>query len=219
MGAGHPAGAAQSPYQGGNPDAAERLFLTRGYQATTLGQVADAADVAVRSIYGHFGDKAGLYTALVDTALDLDRRYCDQGWESATDPVGRLLGLADGYLRFYREHPGLFRIFRFPPSDATGGTGLEDAASRVADRIRSEVNRMSGALRAAVDAGVARPVPIEATATFLWAAWDGVIACHLLPGHMGLSHAEFDAVLAQAREVLAIGVLNQPTEGAPTHDR
>ncbi|GAT06877.1 TetR/AcrR family transcriptional regulator [Mycolicibacterium novocastrense] len=194
-------------------DAAERLFLSRGYQPATLDQIADAADVAVRSIYGHFGDKAGVYTALVDKALELDRQYCDAGWNSGTNPVERLLGLADGYLRFYRDHPGLFRIFRFPPSDATGTDGLDHAANRVAERIKTEIERMSGALRSAVEAGVARPVPIEATATFLWAAWDGVIACHLLPGHMGLSDADFDAVLAQAREVLAIGVLDRPIEG------
>jgi TetR/AcrR family transcriptional regulator len=194
-------------------EAAERLFLDRGYQAATLDQVAEVADVAVRSIYVHFGDKAGLYTALVDRALELDRRYCDAGWEAGDGPVGRLLGLADGYLRFYRDHPGLFRIFRFPPADVAGAAGLEPAACRVAERIKSEVGRMAGALREAIDAGLVRPVPAEAAATFLWAAWDGVIACHLLPDHMGLSDAGFEAVLGQAREVLAAGLRADQREG------
>jgi TetR/AcrR family transcriptional regulator len=198
-------------------DAAERLFLRQGYQATTIGQIAESADVAGRSVYGHFGDKAGLYTALVDQALTLDQRYCDAGWDSASEPLGRLTGLAEGYLRFYRDHPGLFRIFRFPPADATGATGLQAGAQRVAARIRAETGRMAGALREAIEAGLIRPVPVDATATFLWASWDGVIACHLLPDHMGLSDAEFDAVLAQAREVLSTGLLvPQPTRPLPT---
>jgi hypothetical protein len=69
---------------------------------------------------------------------------------------------------------------------------------------------MAGALREAIDAGLVRPVAVDATATFLWAAWDGVIACHLLADHMELSDTAFDAVLAQAREVLAVGLLTHP---------
>ncbi|MGY1948581.1 TetR/AcrR family transcriptional regulator [Nocardia asiatica] len=193
--------------------AAEQLFLAHGYQAATLEQVADVADVSVRSIYSHFGDKAGLYSALVGKALELDAQYCDEGWRSGTDPFSRLIGLSEGYLRFYRDHPGLFRIFRFPPADATGAAGLEAGAQRVAERIKSEIARMSGALAEAIETGVFRPVPVEATATFLWAAWDGVIACHLLPDHMGLDDAGFDAVLVQARTLLATSLLAQPGHG------
>src|SRR3954454_5679905 len=97
-------------------EAAERLFLSRGFGATTIEQLAEQADVAVGSIYGHFGGKEGVCAALIDRALELDARYCDEGWASGTDPVGRLLGIGEGYLRFAREYPGHFRLFRFPPA-------------------------------------------------------------------------------------------------------
>ena len=45
-------------------DAAERLFLGRGYTATTMEDLSEAADVAVGSIYAHFGGKEGVYSAL-----------------------------------------------------------------------------------------------------------------------------------------------------------
>lgn len=41
-------------------EAAERLFLTRGYHATTVEQLAEEADVAIGSLYGHFGGKEDL---------------------------------------------------------------------------------------------------------------------------------------------------------------
>jgi hypothetical protein len=44
-------------------------------------------------------------------------------------------------------------------------------------------------------------------------AWDGVITCHLLPDHVDLSDADFEAVLDQAREVLAAGLLAGQHEG------
>lgn len=40
-----------------------------------------------------------------------------------------------------------------------------------------------------------------------WAAWDGMIAAHILPCNMGLTDDEFEQVLALCREVLSIGML------------
>jgi AcrR family transcriptional regulator len=50
-------------------DAAERLFLDRGYAATTIGSVAAGANVSVETIYKAFGGKGGLVRALRDRGL------------------------------------------------------------------------------------------------------------------------------------------------------
>lgn len=197
-------------------DAAERLFLSRGFGVTTMEDISDEADVAVGSIYAHFGSKDGVYTGLIDRALELDKRYCDEGFESGTNPVEQLVGLSEGYLRFAREHPGYFRLFRFPPTDRPSEAAAPQPAERVAQRIREETERMASRVRAAIEEGIARPVDPDSTATFLWAAWDGVIACHLGPANMNLTDAEFEAVLDRAREVLALGLLAPatPSEGS-----
>ena len=191
-------------------DAAARLFLSRGYTATTMEEIAEEGDVAVGSIYAHFGSKAGVYEALIDRALELDKLYCDEGFAAGGSPLERLLGLAEGYLRFAREHPGYYQIFRFPPPDRPGAEAVPTAAALVARRIKDETERMAGELAKGWELGAGRPIDIKSTATFLWAAWDGVIASHLGPGNMGLSNAEFDAVLERAREILALGFLVSP---------
>ncbi|MDO3637969.1 TetR/AcrR family transcriptional regulator [Mycolicibacterium arseniciresistens] len=196
--------------------AAERLFLTKGFQATTVDELAAEADVALGSVYTHFGSKDGVYAALIDRALELDKQYCDEGFNFGTDPVGRLLGLAEGYLRFYREHPGYFRLFRFPPVDGPGFDASSAACRRIAERVDYETNRIAHALQEAMDNGMIRPLEPRSTARFVWAAWDGVIATHIGAGGSGLSDAEFDAVLDVAREILVAGLLittnkeNQP---------
>jgi TetR/AcrR family transcriptional regulator len=194
-------------------DAAESLFLSCGFGATTMEDISEEADVAVGSIYAHFGSKDGVYAALIDRALELDKRYCDEGFDAGTTPVERLVGLAEGYLRFAREHPGYFRLFRFPPPDRPGPDAAPQPAERVAQRIREETTRMGDCVHEAIDQGIARPVDPKSTATFLWAAWDGVIACHLGPGNMNLTDAEFEEVLNRAREVLTLGLLAPGTPG------
>lgn len=188
-------------------DAAERLFLGHGFGVTTMEDISEEADVAIGSIYAHFGSKDGVYAGLIDRALDLDKAYCDEGFEAGSTPVERLVGLSEGYLRFAREHPGYFRLFRFPPPDRPNADALPQPAERVAQRIREETARMADQVREAIDLGIARRVDPKSTATFLWAAWDGVIACHLGPANMDLSDAEFEEVLNRAREVLAMGLL------------
>lgn len=188
-------------------DAGELLFLERGYRATTVEQLAEQADVALSSLYDHFGGKEGVYAALIDRALEFDRRYCDEGWASGSNAVARLVGLSEGYLRFARDHPGHFRVFRFPPAGEPTDGPAAAAAQRVAERVASEVERMAGAVSEAIAEGIVRPVDPRAAAVFLWAAWDGVIAAHVLPGNMGLSEPQFESVLAIGREALTLGLL------------
>jgi AcrR family transcriptional regulator len=188
-------------------DAAERLFIGRGYSATTMEELAEEADVAVGSIYAHFGSKEGVYSALIERALELDKQYCDEGYNAGTAPAERLFGLAEGYLRFAREHPGYFQLFRFPPPDRPGAELTPAASARVAQRIKDETERMAGEIRLAIGEGITRPVDAESTARFLWAAWDGVICSHLGPGNMGLTDGQFEAVLDRSREVFVLGLL------------
>jgi TetR/AcrR family transcriptional regulator len=194
-------------------DAGERLFLSRGFAATTIEDLSGQADVAIGSIYAHFGSKEGVYAALIDRALELDRRYSEEGFESGEAPLERLVGLAEGYLRFAREHPGHFRLFRFPPPDRPGSDSVPQAAARVGRRIDEEVARMAGLLSEAIAEGVVRPVDPQATARFLWAAWDGVIASHLGPANMSLTDAEFEQVLNRARETIVLGLLDPAATG------
>ncbi|KAA8883811.1 TetR/AcrR family transcriptional regulator [Nocardia colli] len=50
-------------------DAAVRLFLTDGYVATTLADVAAAAGVGARTVYLRFGTKADLLNRAIDVAI------------------------------------------------------------------------------------------------------------------------------------------------------
>lgn len=50
--------------------AADRLFAEQGYEATSMEGIAEAADVAVRTIYLHFRSKAAMLLAYFDGWLD-----------------------------------------------------------------------------------------------------------------------------------------------------
>lgn len=46
---------------------AQRHFLAVGYRATSVDAIAREAGIAKKTLYHHFGDKTGLFTAIIET--------------------------------------------------------------------------------------------------------------------------------------------------------
>src|SRR5215469_1537356 len=46
------------------------LFLSNGYQGTSVDQIAASAEVSKQTVYKHFGDKHELLLAIVSDTLD-----------------------------------------------------------------------------------------------------------------------------------------------------
>jgi AcrR family transcriptional regulator len=51
-------------------DAAQRVFLKRGYQSASLDEIAEAAPASKPTIYAHFDGKEALFEAVVSRVLD-----------------------------------------------------------------------------------------------------------------------------------------------------
>src|SRR6478672_3702293 len=52
-------------------EAAKRLFLSQGFEAISMDQIAAEAGVSKLTVYSHFGDKETLFAAAA-------KSYCDQ---------------------------------------------------------------------------------------------------------------------------------------------
>lgn len=78
--------------------AAEQLFVTRGYAATSIDAVATAARFTKGAVYRHFSDKRALFTAVferveIDTMSAMAGHLLDGevSWETATDALSNYL--------------------------------------------------------------------------------------------------------------------------------
>src|SRR5262245_36718523 len=89
--------------------AARELFLARGYAATTMAAIAEAAGVAHDTVYATFGPKAALFRHLVEIALSgtdepipaLERDIVRQA--RAEPDQGRILDLLAHTIRLIHE--------------------------------------------------------------------------------------------------------------------
>jgi TetR/AcrR family transcriptional regulator, mexJK operon transcriptional repressor len=84
------------------------LFLSNGYQGTSVDQIAASAEVSKQTVYKHFGDKQELLLAIVNTALErtvapfLERI---RALADTTNLEADLTALAADYLRAVLQEP------------------------------------------------------------------------------------------------------------------
>lgn len=116
------------------------VFAERGYEASSVEEIAERAGVSKPVVYQHFGGKEGLYAVVVDREVQhltasiasaFDARHPRQVAESA----------AQGFLGYIEDHEDGFRVLvRDAPSGLTGGSFasvIADVATR-AERLLIE---------------------------------------------------------------------------------
>ena len=74
-----------------------RLFTQYGYRKTSMDDIAQAAQVAKRTVYLHFENKAAVFLAILEYLGAQVRLRCAAAELQGGTPVHRLTGLLDAY--------------------------------------------------------------------------------------------------------------------------
>jgi len=74
-----------------------RLFTQYGYRKTSIDDIARAAQVAKRTVYLHFENKAAVFLAILQYLGDQVRQRCAAAERAGGTAVDRLTGLLDAY--------------------------------------------------------------------------------------------------------------------------
>jgi TetR/AcrR family transcriptional regulator len=111
---------------------AARLFAAKGYDATPVRAIVEAAGVTKPTLYYHFGSKAGLAKAVLTDPLNRLLAAMRLALESNLDPVRAAEELFELNLAFSRDEPDrarfLYALF-FGPL----GSGLAEEVKRICD--------------------------------------------------------------------------------------
>ena len=181
---------------------ARGLFAQRGFEGTSVEEIAQSADVSKPVVYEHFGGKEGLYAVVVDrevqTLLNAIRAALTVPGAGSRELIERgALALLD----YIDEQPDGFRILARDSSVGTGagsfGTILSDIAGRVEDLLaepfeRHGYNREFAGLYAQALVGlvamagqswldVRTPAKEEVAAHLVNLAWNGMANLDVAP--------------------------------------
>lgn len=118
-------------------DIGRAVFAERGFAAASIEEIADRAGISKPVVYGHFGGKEGLYTAVVEREVAVVLGMIAEALDGSEHPRELVEGAADAFLRYIELERDGFRILvRDAPMGTAEGT-LPSVLGVVAERAES----------------------------------------------------------------------------------
>jgi TetR/AcrR family transcriptional repressor of mexJK operon len=148
-------------------EAARRLFLEQGYQATSMQEIADAAELRKASIYHHFADKEALFSAVVLDEFETRWSRLLPVMEADRPLAETLLNVAEMQLQMNDADNGrLFLDFqKFVP---------ESRHEEIHAKLQQMIDANAALFQRAIDRGEIMPIDPRVAALFFFhmgAAW------------------------------------------------
>jgi AcrR family transcriptional regulator len=172
-------------------EAARRAFIVSGYAGTGTPELVEAAGVTRGALYHHFADKQALFRAVAEAEAEAVAAEIEAAPGDGS-PIAALIAGGEAYLTAMAV-PGRTRLLLIE-APAVLGRAEADAID-----ARHGVRTLREGVQAAIAAGAIKPLPIEATAQLLGAAYDRAA----LAIEQGADRGDWLAVLRRTIEGLA----------------
>jgi AcrR family transcriptional regulator len=185
-----------------------RLFSEKGYDASSVREICEAAGITKPALYHHFGSKEGVFRALVEGVFaEMQAGLLEILRDPGTAPE-RLRRIARGYFQKAIEKKDLMRFLMSvvygPPSSAPVGD---------VHRLYEEYVRL---IREAVDGGVVAGELVSGPTDARVLAFNGALG-EAVSGFLTVGRPDLTPDLADRLVEVVLGgwhlALHEPTEG------
>lgn len=191
--------------------AARKLFLTQGYEATTMPAIAAAAELAPGTLYLYFPSKQALYVELLIEGYDLLLARLQAGVPQDAPPRRQAEALIGTFMEFALEHPDYFDIIFFVLQGARHMVHDLHAQRLLMDRLLSREHACKAIASDILHRGrpelsaAERQRKIEA----VWAMLAGVVMYYVRDDPQ-----VFRLLAAEAREIIVAAMMDSPKPDA-----
>ena len=187
-------------------EAAKTLFFKQGFGATTMHQIAAAAELGKGTLYLYFQNKEELYISLLVEGMALLNGALRQavigpaGWEAKF----RALGWA--YYQFSVDYNEFFQIsFQFQHGELTANIS-DDLYQKCFQEGLKSLSLLSRILAEGMTAGdIQQQDPMELTVV-LWGSLTGLILLHMAKDHRKFMPVPLKALVANLLDLSISGL-------------
>ncbi|OQY10586.1 MAG: hypothetical protein B6I29_01120 [Marinitoga sp. 4572_148] len=86
-------------------ESAKRIFYEKGYENTSMNEIARNLNMAKGTLYLYFSGKKDLFFSLVYEGLEILENMIKNNIKSAKKGLDKILNMGRAYIHFYREYP------------------------------------------------------------------------------------------------------------------
>lgn len=147
------------------------IFVRKGFAATRITDIAEAAGMSKGLMFNYFSSKEELYETLVDTGIQESGKLLAKPYD---DALGFFVHVAAVVIRGVNQNPKMAKMFVLM-HDASRGDFLPDDARR--RLLHDNITKSAGIIEAGQQQGTVREGDPCALASVFWGAVLGV--CHM----------------------------------------
>jgi len=187
-------------------DAAREVFFQYGFQAATMDQIAETAELSKGTLYLYFPSKHDLFITIFIEGLEILYNMLDETSRNGKDWETQLRDMGMAYYRFYLEHPFYFRIlFLWRHGDMASSISPELYLACL-EKGRACLRLISCVIDRGREAGdVEHPDSME-LAVVLWGFLNGTLLLYEEKEHEQLIPSTLDRILSVSFDLVLDGL-------------
>jgi AcrR family transcriptional regulator len=182
-------------------EAARDVFAARGYDAASVGEIAQEAGITKPVLYDHFASKSALYVQLLQTIRDELTQRSAAAIRSSAPAETRVRAAIEAFFAYVEEQPAAARVLLSAPRG-------EEAVVQASRRVQQEATAQLAALLAG-DPSLLVDAPDRERRLELWVAF-------VKQGAHGLAEWWYEHP-ETPRELLVSAVMDVAWLGLQTH--
>ncbi len=115
---------------------AEQLFISKGFENTTMDEIAKAAEFTKRTVYQYFTSKENLFYAVILSGLKRLFSYIEENVQGEKNGFENMTGIRSALCRFIKEYPNLYRLMNYVQFIKSDSASIPNAAELAQYNVR-----------------------------------------------------------------------------------
>ncbi len=173
---------------------ARELFLLKGFEATTIRNIAEKIEYSPSTIYQHFKDKNEIFYTIHSEAFAELVRYLNAS-EMHKNPMDQLIALGQIYIQFALENPELYDLMFIMEAPIDFLKYLEDAnwieGKMAFDYLKSVIANC-------IQQGLIKETDLESLSYLIWSTVHGLVTISIRKRGLKIGLSDPDTIIQRS---------------------
>ncbi len=173
---------------------ARELFLLKGFEATTIRNIAEKIEYSPSTIYQHFKDKNEIFYTIHSESFAELVRYLNAS-EMHKNPMDQLIALGQIYIQFALENPELYDLMFIMEAPIDFLDYLEDAnwteGKMAFDYLKSVIANC-------IQQGLIKETDLESLSYLIWSTVHGLVTISIRKRGLKIGLSDPDNIIQRS---------------------
>ena len=173
---------------------ARELFLLKGFEATTIRNIAEKIEYSPSTIYQHFKDKNEIFYTIHSEAFAELVRYLNAS-EMHKNPMDQLIALGQIYIQFALENPELYDLMFIMEAPIDFLNYLEDA-NWIEGKM--DFDYLKSVIANCIQQGLIKETDLESLSYLIWSTVHGLVTISIRKRGLKIGLSDPDTIIQRS---------------------